>query len=262
MEINMDKNNIKKILIVDDEINVCKSIRQAILSDNYEVDVAFSGEEAIQMDTQKHYDLIITDLMMPGISGMELLTSIKTKRPESHIIMVTGYPTIKTAIQAIKVGAFDYIPKPFTPQDLRSVVIRAFNKGNKGENALPQKPELQIPAGLYYMIGHTWLREKNGKLVYVGMMHDFFKSISKMTELELPEENIILSQGDISARIKDDRNFTHRIWSPVSGRIVKVNTSLMENFSLLSSDPYNNGWLFAVEPSNLEEDLEGLVQSK
>ena len=69
----------KRILVVDDEINVAKSIKQSILSDDLDVDLALSGEEALKMDAQNNYDLIITDLMMPGISGLDLLKQLKQK---------------------------------------------------------------------------------------------------------------------------------------------------------------------------------------
>ncbi len=73
----MREDNPKKILVVDDEINVCKSLRQAILSESYIVHMALSGEEALAMDKENGYDMVITDLMMPGISGVDLLTSLK-----------------------------------------------------------------------------------------------------------------------------------------------------------------------------------------
>ncbi|MBM3294784.1 MAG: response regulator [Candidatus Aminicenantes bacterium] len=114
-----------KILVVDDELTVCKSIRQALLREDYEVDMALSGEEALRKEAERHYDVMIVDLMMPGLSGMDLLKSLKAQNPDSKIIMVTGYPTMKNTIQAMQLGAFDFLPKPFLPSDLRGVVARA-----------------------------------------------------------------------------------------------------------------------------------------
>jgi len=111
-----------KILVVDDELPVCKSIASALTGDEYTVDTALSGEEALEFQEKKHYDAIIADLMMPGISGLELLKKVKMNRPDTLMIMITGYPSIRTAVEAIKLGAFDYLPKPFTPNDLRSIV--------------------------------------------------------------------------------------------------------------------------------------------
>jgi DNA-binding NtrC family response regulator len=120
----------KKILIVDDELTVCKSIRQALLSQNYDVEMALSGEEALQKEEQGNYDVIIADLMMPGLSGLDLLKSLKAKNTRAKVIMVTGYPTMKTTVQAIQIGAFDYLPKPFLPAELRTLVARALAAGD------------------------------------------------------------------------------------------------------------------------------------
>ncbi|MBM3284752.1 MAG: response regulator, partial [Candidatus Aminicenantes bacterium] len=111
----MHEKNKKRILVVDDEITVCKSIRQAILTEDCTVDTALSGEEALKKEETGPYELIITDLMMPGISGLDLLKQLKKTHPGVTVIMVTGYPTIRTAVESVKLGAFDYLPKPFTP---------------------------------------------------------------------------------------------------------------------------------------------------
>ena len=114
----------RKILIVDDEITVCKSIRQALLHPDYEIDMALSGEEALQKDEEKRYEVIIADLMMPGLSGLDLLKGLKAKNTQAKVVMVTGYPTMKTTVQAMQIGAFDYLPKPFLPAELRALVTR------------------------------------------------------------------------------------------------------------------------------------------
>lgn len=262
MEVKMNEKNKRKILVVDDEITVCKSISKAIFTEECEVDTALSGEEALKKDEEKLYDLVITDLMMPGISGMDLLKSLKEKREEVIIIMVTGYPTIKTAVQSIKIGAFDYIPKPFTPDELRSLVSRAFKKKESDEKAEKEPPLPKMPAGLYYMIGHTWLRKEEDGLASIGVVSDFLKTVGMITHLELPKIHDSVTQGEICAKITDAEKFNHRIWSPASGRVVMVNEKLREDFSLLRKNPYHEGWLFSIEPTNLEEDLKGLILSK
>lgn len=249
----------KKILVVDDEINVCRSIRQSIESEDYEVDMALSGEEAIKKDKTKLYDLIITDLMMPGISGMDLLTSLKNARPGVNVIIITGYPTIKTAVQSIKIGAFDYLPKPFTPNDLRSLVSRAFKKAEaeKKESALPDMPE-----GLFVMPGHTWVRKEGGNLVTIGVLPDFLQSIVTITDLELLKENKSVFQGEVCARITDAEGNVHRVWSPVTGRVTQANEKLKENLTFLKADPFGRGWLLRVESPDIDKDLENLSRSK
>lgn len=252
----------RKILVVDDDITVCKSITASIQCEEYEVDSALSGEEALSKDREKPYDLVITDLMMPGISGLDLLQSLKAERPAVNVIMVTGYPTIKTAVQSVKLGAFDYIPKPFTPVELRSLVARVFKKVETEEMEAEEKMAPGMPPGLHYMIGHTWLKIEPQGMAAVGVVYDFLKTVGIIVELELPRMDTIVSQGEICGKITDAEKFVHRIWSPASGRVIEVNEKLKEDPSLLRQDPYGEGWLFKIEPTNLEEDLKGLVLSK
>jgi ActR/RegA family two-component response regulator/glycine cleavage system H lipoate-binding protein len=258
----MSEKARRRILVVDDEITVCKSIRQAILSDDYEVDMALSGEEALKKDRASVYDLIITDLMMPGISGLDLLKSVKEQRPSASVIMITGYPTIKTAVQSVKLGAFDYIPKPFTPNDLRGVVTRAFKMAGGEAAAEPEGAPQRVPSGYYYMLGHTWLKVEADDRGTVGVVHDFLRIVGIITQLELPKVNDTVTQGNLCGRIIDASEITHRIWSPASGQVIEVNAALAADTSLLRRDPYGRGFLFRIQTTNLEEDLKGLLLAK
>jgi len=250
----------RRILVVDDEITVCKSIRQAILSEDCDVDMALSGEEALEKDNTNPYDLIISDLMMPGISGMDLLKSLKDKRPEVIVIMVTGYPTIKTAVQSVKIGAFDYIPKPFTPNELRSLIQRAFKAVEiKIKGALTP---VTVPSGIYVMRGQTWLRRDSNSRATVGIVHEFIQLLESITQIELPRENTSIFQGEVCVRLADEAKNSHRVWSPASGKIIEVNTELEKDFALLKKDPYEKGWLFRIESSSLDKDLKGLTPSE
>jgi len=252
--------NKKNVLIVDDEINVCKSIERAIQCEEFEVERVLSGEEALDKIKDKLYDLVIADLMMPGIGGIDLLRSIRASFPEINVIMVTGYPTIKTAVQAIKIGAFDYIPKPFTPEQLRSVVARCFK--SEEEKIEKKPPVTTMPKGIYYIIGHTWVlpEEKNKGLV--GVVHDFLKTVGKITKVQLPKENDNVMQGEMCAKIKDDAGFNYGIWSPTTGKVYEVNENLKKDFSLLKKSPYQEGWLFRCELTQFEQDKESLLLSK
>lgn len=255
----MNERSPKKILVVDDEITVCKSIRQAILAPDHEVDMALSGEEALKKDKENHYDLIITDLMMPGISGLELLRNLKESRPGVNVIMITGYPTIKTAVQSVKMGAFDYLPKPFTPTDLRALVTRAFKKAESEEKGEAEVGEPRMPQGYYYMLGHTWLKAETENAVLVGVLYDFLKTMGIITQIELPKVNDSVTQGEVCGKITDSEQFTHRIWSPASGRVTEINTAVLEDYSLLRKDPFRRGFLFRIEPTNFDEDIKGLL---
>lgn len=119
------KDILARILIVDDEDIVLKSCLRVLRKLDYEIETAYSGQTALDQLDKKKYDIVVTDLMMPGIDGMQLLEEIKKRYPEMIVIIFTGYATVDTARQALKAGAFDYIPKPFTPDELWNVLEHA-----------------------------------------------------------------------------------------------------------------------------------------
>jgi DNA-binding NtrC family response regulator len=127
----MTKPRKNRILVVDDELTVCKSIRQVLVGTDCDVDMAKSGEEALRMEAERPYDVMIVDLMMPGLSGMDLLPMLKARNSKARIIMVTGYPTMKNTLQAIQLGAVDFLPKPFLPTTLRNLVAAALAAGDE-----------------------------------------------------------------------------------------------------------------------------------
>ena len=115
-----------KILFIDDEDIVLKSSRRIFAASPFEIDTASSGEEGLAKAMARDYDIVVTDLKMPGLGGMEILKALRRDRPGMTVIIFTGYSSVDTAREALKNGAFDYVPKPFTPEELRSVVANAF----------------------------------------------------------------------------------------------------------------------------------------
>lgn len=134
----------EKILVVDDEETVCQSIKKILSRKGYTVDNAHSAEEAIRKMNENTYDLVITDLMMPKTNGIELIQIIKDNYPELDVVMITGYASIESAVKATKLGAVNYIPKPFTPDELTKITDNVISK--RKEKSQPKKdvPEEKI----------------------------------------------------------------------------------------------------------------------
>jgi DNA-binding NtrC family response regulator len=107
-----------RILVVDDETVVRESLKDWLMEDDYEVGLAASGEDAVSMAQEKSWDVILLDLKMPGMDGLETLKRIKKMTPEAEVLMMTAFATIDTAVQAMKEGAFDYLVKPFDPDEI------------------------------------------------------------------------------------------------------------------------------------------------
>jgi len=121
------RTNLPSILIVDDEIGPRESLRM-ILKKNYSVFTAENGYAAIQMVQQMPMDVVTLDLKMPGISGIDTLREIRAIDPDTMMIVITGYGTLKSAIEAIRFGVFDYIPKPFNVPEIMSIIEKALQR--------------------------------------------------------------------------------------------------------------------------------------
>lgn len=254
------------ILVVDDDKSICEGVASVLRADGYGVDMVFGGNEALEIAGKNRYAIIVVDLMLPGISGIDLLKEIKNKKPDVSVIMITGYPSIQTAVQSIKLGAFDYIPKPFTPNELRSLVARALemryvyeevaSRLNIKEDRLV---EISIPGGLYCIPSHTWVKmEEDGK-VRIGIHHALLRAIKGLASIEFPEKNETRHQGEACIRLKASNNQIHRLWAPVSGRVIQVNKELEADLSRLMHDPYERGWLLLLEPLHYDDDIKNLV---
>jgi DNA-binding NtrC family response regulator len=116
-----------KALVIDDEPVVLDSVGKILANENYEVEVTLSGREGLTWAIQKIYDIVLTDIRMPDIGGMRVLRAIKRAKPYLPVIMITGYASIQSSVQAMKLGAADYIEKPFTPDQLMDAVTSALD---------------------------------------------------------------------------------------------------------------------------------------
>ncbi|MGA9537154.1 MAG: response regulator [Desulfobacterales bacterium] len=113
------------VLVIDDEVAVNNNVRKILKKKGYRVDQATSKAEALEKIDQRDYRLVLLDLKMPGVKGLELLEAIRTVRPQAKVIIITGYASIETAVQTARMGAVDYVPKPFTPDEIRSATENA-----------------------------------------------------------------------------------------------------------------------------------------
>jgi DNA-binding NtrC family response regulator len=120
----MDKSRIK-LLVVDDERGLCAGIQEALRREGYAVDAANDGPAALQLVTDRLYNLVVTDIKMPNMSGLELLREAKQRSRDTLFILMTAYGTVDSAVEAMKEGAYDYLSKPIDLQRLRALVLKA-----------------------------------------------------------------------------------------------------------------------------------------
>jgi DNA-binding NtrC family response regulator len=154
-----------RLLVIDDEEIVLKSCRKILEGEGHQVFVALSGREAFDLLAKEPIDVVITDIKMPGMDGMEVLERMKREYPDILVIMITGYSTVQSAVQAMKLGAFDYIPKPFTPDEVSVVVEKALEKKSLIYENIYLRKELEAKYGFENIIGSSPKMEEVYKLI-------------------------------------------------------------------------------------------------
>jgi two-component system sensor histidine kinase/response regulator len=192
-----------KLLFIDDEDIVLRSSRRIFERSGYEIDTAPSGDEGLEMARAGNYDVVVTDLKMPGLGGMDVLKALRKEKPDVVVVIFTGYANVETAREALKNGAFDYVPKPFTPEELRSVVANAIEarKNAAGAKMLDLMAivshELKSPLAAVQTTAATLHRGYFGKLepeqqkivetiiCNCGYLEDIIRSYIDLSKMEL-----------------------------------------------------------------------------
>jgi DNA-binding NtrC family response regulator len=121
----------ERLLIVEDEDTLCESLQRVFTRDGYEVDRADSAESSFKLLEHRSYDLIITDNILPGISGIELLTRYRRTNPAQKVIVITAYASLSSAVESIKAGACDFIIKPLMHDEIKKAVRKALDRSGR-----------------------------------------------------------------------------------------------------------------------------------
>jgi PAS domain S-box-containing protein len=133
-----------RVLVVDDEDRIQKACHRLLTQEGCEVALADNGIKGLKMIEETHFDIVLLDLMMPGMSGMDVLTGIKARHPDTVIIVITGYATLEHSIETMKKGAFDFLSKPFSPQELRVVISKAIEFIRTLQDIASEKTRMRV----------------------------------------------------------------------------------------------------------------------
>ena len=144
-----------RILVVDDEERICEAVEKALERIGYDVESSLDAFVAWEKFQKSSFDMVICDVKMPGMDGMALLDRIKEHDPTTLVLMITGYASIESAVESIKKGAQDYIPKPFTPDQIRVLVERAFERKRLADENIYLRGELKQLYGKDVVIGKS-----------------------------------------------------------------------------------------------------------
>ncbi|MCP4601940.1 MAG: response regulator [Proteobacteria bacterium] len=253
-----------RILTIDDEEIVHASLRKILSRAGYEIESVYLAKEGLELLKDKHFDLTIVDLMMPEMNGLQFLEALRESGSHLSVLMVTGYPTIGTAVHALRLGAVDYIAKPFTRKELLSPVQRALSISKEESIAVPGpgspiiKKEDLTPGTIVVLPRHSWAKFKQDGTFLVGIEKSFLNICEKIESLTIPDEMDLVEQGYIGIYLRNEAAEEHGVAIPLSGQVVEINLSVLENPLLLEPD----SWLVRIIPSHLNEELGRLVLLK
>lgn len=263
-ETTASSNDPRRILVIDDEEVVHASLRKILGRLGLSVDAVLTAQEGLDRLAAERYDLVITDLMMPGMNGIELLDALADRGARPPILMITGYPTIRTAVQALRLGAMDYIAKPYTRKELLAPVKRALRLEDSGE-ARPAEPRPDAPRMADLATGdkvvlphHAWAEYQQDGTFLIGAEPDFLRAVGEVKGCEWPEEMDMIEQGYISIRLCSAEGDNHGIAMPLSGQVLEVNHHALSDPAHLSPE----AWLLRLLPSQISEELALLVKKK
>ena len=255
------------ILIIDDEQVVVDAVIKICSAEGYQVDSAIDAAQGLKKLGSDTYRIILCDIMMPEMDGFQLLDEIIKRNIESPLIMTTGFSTVENAVKSLYNGAIDFVPKPFTSDELLSSIIRGLRYSDiqikiKYTGVRPDDASIfYVPCpAKYFRLGYSsWACQDQSGSVLIGVTDLFLRTIAALDEIELHKTDEEVIQGNSCAQIKSKREIVHSLLSPVSGRIIETNERVLNEISIIEKDPYFEGWLYRVIPSDIEYELKQLI---
>lgn len=259
--------NGEKILVVDDEPMILTAVSRIASAEGFIVDSDDNADSALKKLSQNKYSLILCDIMMPQMDGFAFLDELQKRKIVTPVVMITGYSTVENAVKSLYKGAMDFVPKPFTIEELNSSINRGikYNRIQKGIEEAKYKSDRTMigyvsgPAKYKRLGNLSWVNLESEGFAVIGATDLFLETIEKLVNIELMETDEEIIQGDACAVLITDDELSHRLLSPLSGRIIERNEKIINDINLLEKDPYFEGWIYKVIPSNIEYDLKYLV---
>jgi DNA-binding NtrC family response regulator len=150
----------ERLLIVEDEETLCQSLKRVLEREGYSVDTVNNAEAAHEIFEAGFYNVIITDIILPGMTGIELLKKIKEKLPEQIVIIMTAYASLETAVEALRYGAYDYVVKPVMHEEIKQIVRNALKQGALQEENILLKSEIERKYDFNRIIGESQAMRK------------------------------------------------------------------------------------------------------
>ncbi len=253
-----------RLLVVDDEEAICEGCRRILSRQGFAVDKTSDPREGLSRATADDYAAILLDIKMPGMTGLDFLAALRSKRQDIPVILMTGFPSVPTAVSAIDLGAAGYVTKPFTPEEITQAVHRFATQGRTamseteraaGASSCVTQPAPSSPIRFWH---ENWLRQEPNTeyrcgSVLAGLLADDIETV------RLPKIGEVVYQGLPMASLTTRGGQAYTICSPLTGVVETVNSQLAEHAEWLVTDPCGAGWIAEICATRDEEELQGCL---
>jgi glycine cleavage system H lipoate-binding protein len=208
----------------------------------------------LNLAQQNDYSAILLDIKMPTMDGIAFLEALRKQKADLPVVLMTGYPSIPNAASAIRLGASDYVTKPFTPEEITQAVHRLLHH-DTAPTARTAPPSAEPPAtlGPFHFWHRAWYQTGDQRASRVGAVLTY-PAVSRIESLRLPRIGEVVYQGLPLAAVSVADTPQQLIPSPLSGVVVAVNETLKQNPALLLCDPCDSGWLAYISATRAEDE--------
>lgn len=240
-----------RLLVVDDEQVICQACKRVFARQGFSVEESSNAQEGLKLATERDYVAILLDIKMPTMDGLEFLAELRKAKPNVPVILMTGFPSIPNAASAVRLGASDYVTKPFTPEEITQAVQRMLSpqlalQQDAADSWAPASDEFRF-------CDESWFRMGKDATARIGAMLPG-EMTTAAVKVELPKIGAVVFQGLPLAGLTVEGKAMRTVPAPLSGVVVAVNTALANSAAALGDDPCGKGWIAAIAPTRLEED--------
>ena len=239
-----------RILVLDDDPVVTLSCKRILGAEGYSITTAERGEDALNKLAKEDFDLFISDVRLPDINGMTVLKEARVIKPKTDVVIITGYPTLEDARESTRLGAFEYIEKPFTPDFMINVAKKIFDtKGwilrqafiDEFRDSITPLRDTENPV-IFYKEG-TWARPAKDGLWEIGCDLRYLMLSGNLMYVEFIKDIINIEAGKPFARIYTSGGQGSELLSPMNGELREVNLKANDVMVALLKDHLSEGWL-------------------
>lgn len=245
-----------RLLVVDDEDAICEGCSRIFSRQGFEVRKCSDASQGLDLAKQTDFSAILLDIKMPTMDGIQFLEALRKEKPNVPVVLMTGYPSIPNAASAIRLGASDYVTKPFTPEEISQAVHRLLHE-NQGPVVAGKSPAVEPSAtkrefrfwhDAWYQAGEDGVARVGAVVVRPG--------VAKIDSVRLPRIGEVVYQGLPLAAVTIAGQAERIIPSPLSGIVVGINEALTQNPASLLTDPCGEGWIACISSTRIDEESE------